>query len=155
MEGWLGAAVWLGAREALVKRLPPADLTADQLRNRSWWNGSDLFIIVDDYDLVAGASNPLLPLVDLLPQAREIGLHLVLARSAGGAGRAMFEPVIQRLREMGSTALLMSASKDEGPLFGIKPQALPCGRGHLATRKTGQLLVQTALAAAPQTAGTR
>ena len=103
------------AREALVSRLPPADLTADQLRNRSWWRGSDLFVIVDDYDLVAGATNPLLPLVDLLPQAREIGLHLILARSAGGAGRAMFEPVIQRLREMGSTALLMSASKDEGP----------------------------------------
>ena len=107
------------AREALVSRLPPADLTADQLRNRSWWRGSDLFVIVDDYDLVAGVSNPLLPLVDLLPQAREIGLHLVLARSAGGAGRAMFEPVIQRLREMGSTALLMSASKDEGPIFGV------------------------------------
>ncbi len=62
------------AREALASRLPPADLTADQLRNRSWWRGSDLFIIVDDYDLVAGATNPLLPLVDLLPQAREIGL---------------------------------------------------------------------------------
>ena len=119
------------AREALVSAAAPADLTPDQLRNRSWWHGSDLFVIVDDYDLVAGATNPLLPLVDLLPQASEIGLHLVLARSAGGAGRAMFEPVIQRLREMGSTALLMSASKDEGPIFGVKPQTLPNGRGYL------------------------
>jgi S-DNA-T family DNA segregation ATPase FtsK/SpoIIIE len=143
------------AREALVSRLPPADLTADQLRNRSWWRGSDLFVIVDDYDLVAGASNPLLPLVDLLPQAREIGLHLVLARSAGGAGRAMFEPVIQRLREMGSTALLMSASKDEGPIFGVKPQTLPAGRGYLVTRRTEPLLVQTAFATTPQAAGRR
>ncbi len=138
------------AREALVTRLPPADLTADQLRNRSWWRGSDLFLIVDDYDLVAGVTNPLLPLVDLLPQARDIGLHLVLARSAGGAGRAMFEPVIQRLREMGSTALLMSASKDEGPIFGVKPQTLPPGRGYLATRRADPLLVQTAFATAPQ-----
>ncbi len=143
------------AREALVSRLPPADLTADQLRNRSWWRGSDLFVIVDDYDLVAGATNPLLPLVDLLPQAREIGLHLILARSAGGAGRAMFEPVIQRLREMGSTALLMSASKDEGPIFGVKPQTLPPGRGYLATRRAEPRLVQTAFAATPQAAGRR
>jgi ESX secretion system protein EccC len=143
------------AREALVKRLPPADLTAEQLRNRSWWRGSDLFIIVDDYDLVAGTTNPLLPLVDLLPQAREIGLHLVLARSAGGAGRAMFEPVIQRLREMGSSALVMSASKDEGPIFGVKPQALPPGRGYLATRRHEPLLAQTAFATSPQTAGRR
>ena len=143
------------AREALVKRLPPADLTADQLRNRSWWRGSDLFVIVDDYDLVAGATNPLLPLVDLLPQAREIGLHLVLARSAGGAGRAMFEPVIQRLREMGSTALVMSASKDEGPIFGVKPQSLPSGRGYLATRRSEPVLVQTAFVATPQAVGRR
>lgn len=134
------------AREALAKRLPPADLTAAQLRSRSWWSGSDLFLVVDDYDLVAGVTNPLLPLVDMLPQARDIGLHLILARSAGGAGRAMFEPVVQRLREMGSPALLMSASKDEGQLFGIKPQALPAGRGHLIARRAKPKLVQVALA---------
>jgi len=143
------------AREALVARLPPADLTADQLRNRSWWAGSDLFVIVDDYDLVAGATNPLLPLADLLPQAREIGLHLVVARSAGGAGRAMFEPIVQRLREMGSPALVMSASKDEGPIFGVKPQTLPSGRGYLATRRAEPVLVQTAFATSPQAAGMR
>jgi ESX secretion system protein EccC len=134
------------AHEALIKRLPPPDLTAAQLRSRSWWNGSDLFLIVDDYDLVAGMSNPLLPIVDLLPQARDIGLHLVLARSAGGAGRAMFDPVVQRLREMGSPALLMSSGKDEGTLFGLKPQALPAGRGQLATRRADPVLVQTAQA---------
>jgi S-DNA-T family DNA segregation ATPase FtsK/SpoIIIE len=134
------------AREALAKRLPPADLTAAQLRSRSWWSGSDLFLVVDDYDLAAGVTNPLLPLVDMLPQARDIGLHLILARSAGGAGRAMFEPVVQRLREMGSPALLMSASKDEGQLFGIKPQALPAGRGHLIARRAEPKLVQVALA---------
>jgi S-DNA-T family DNA segregation ATPase FtsK/SpoIIIE len=142
------------AHEALVKRLPPPDLTAAQLRSRSWWSGSDLFLVVDDYDLVAGLSNPLLPLVDLLPQARDIGLHLVLARSAGGAGRAMFEPVVQRLREMGSTALLMSAGKDEGALFGLKPQAQPTGRGMLAARRAEPVLVQTALAEAGAEAGT-
>ncbi len=136
------------AREALAKRLPPPDLTPAQLRSRSWWSGSDLFLIVDDYDLVTGVTNPLLPLVDMLAQARDIGLHVVLARSAGGAGRAMFEPVVQRLREMGSPALLMSASKDEGHLFGIKPQAFPCGRGNLVARRAEPKLVQVALAAA-------
>ncbi|HEY2577204.1 MAG TPA: type VII secretion protein EccCa [Streptosporangiaceae bacterium] len=133
-------------REALVQRLPPADLTPAQLRRRDWWSGSDLFLVVDDYDMVAGLTNPLTPLVDLLPQARDIGLHLVLARSAGGAGRAMYEPVVQRLREMGSPVLLMSASKDEGALFGVKPQSLPSGRGFYAARRTEPALVQVALA---------
>ncbi|MDX6393887.1 MAG: segregation ATPase FtsK/SpoIIIE, family [Streptosporangiaceae bacterium] len=133
-------------REAMVKRLPPPDLTSQQLRSRSWWKGSDLFLVVDDYDLVAGASNPLLPLADLVPQARDIGLHLILARSGGGAGRAMFDPMIQRIREMGSPGLIMSGNKDEGALLGgVRPQAQPPGRGHFVERRKGTNLVQTAL----------
>ncbi|MEV4801963.1 type VII secretion protein EccCa [Nonomuraea sp. NPDC049421] len=133
------------AKEALLSRLPPADLTPEQLRDRSWWQGSDLYLIVDDYDLVATSANPLHPLVDLLPQARDIGLHLVLSRQMGGASRAMFDPVIQRLKDMATPALLMSGSKDEGYLFGnVRPQPLPPGRGHLVDRRYGSRLMQTA-----------
>jgi DNA segregation ATPase FtsK/SpoIIIE, S-DNA-T family len=133
-------------REALLKRLPPPDLTPGQLRARSWWSGPELFIIVDDYELVANSANPVTTLSELLPQARDIGLHLLLARSAGGAGRAMFEPVIQRTREMGSPGLIMSGSKDEGPLLGgVRPAAQVPGRGYLVERRTGSRLVQTAL----------
>ena len=133
-------------REALAQRLPPPDLTPAQLRSRSWWEGSDLFLLVDDYDLVAGVTNPLLPIADLIPQARDIGLHLIVARSAGGAGRAMFDPVIQRIREMGSPGLIMSGSRDEGSLLGsVRPQAQPPGRGVFVERRTGSQLIQTAL----------
>jgi S-DNA-T family DNA segregation ATPase FtsK/SpoIIIE len=133
-------------REALTQRLPPPDLTPQQLRSRSWWQGSDLFLVVDDYDLVAGATNPLLPIADLVPQARDIGLHLILARSAGGAGRAMFDPIIQRAREMGSPGMIMSGSRDEGALIGgVKPQAQPPGRGFFVERRAGSRLVQVAL----------
>jgi DNA segregation ATPase FtsK/SpoIIIE, S-DNA-T family len=138
-------------QEAMAARLPPPGLSADELRSRSWWKGSDLFLIVDDYDLVAGAQNPLLVLLELLPQARDIGLHVVLARSAGGAGRAMFDPVIQRLREMGSPGLLLSGSRDEGKLLGgVTPTSLPPGRGYFAERRGGVRLIQTALADEPK-----
>jgi S-DNA-T family DNA segregation ATPase FtsK/SpoIIIE len=143
-------------RQVLSTRLPPPDLSPAQLRSRSWWRGSDLFIVADDYDLVAGAAgpagaagaaNPLLALAEFLPQARDVGLHVVLARSAGGAGRAMFDPVVQRLREMGSPGLIMSGNKDEGALLGgVRPSALPCGRGVLVTRRGESRLVQVALA---------
>ena len=140
------AALLDEVRGALNTRLPPPDLTPDQLRSRSWWSGSDLFVIVDDYDLVSGTRNPLLALSEFLPQARDVGLHVILARSAGGAGRAMFDPVIQRLREMGSPGLIMSGSKDEGALLGgIRPAAQPCGRGFLVGRRSGSRLVQVAL----------
>ena len=128
-------------RDALTKRLPPPDLTPDQLRSRSWWSGSDLFMLIDDYDIVATSSNPLLPIVELLPQARDVGLHVILARSAGGAGRSMFDPVIQRIREMGSPGLVMSGSRDEGTLLGsVRPASQPCGRGFLVGRRNGSRL---------------
>jgi S-DNA-T family DNA segregation ATPase FtsK/SpoIIIE len=137
---------------ALVSRLPPPDLTPEQLRNRSWWSGSDLYLVVDDYDLVATPSgNPLAQIAELLPQARDIGLHLIVSRAMGGAGRAMFDPVLQRLKDMASPALIMSGSKDEGALFGeVRAQPLPPGRGTHVDRRTGRRLIQTAYIGAPQ-----
>ncbi|GAA0367006.1 type VII secretion protein EccCa [Actinoallomurus spadix] len=138
-------------REALVSRLPTPDLTPEQLRSRSWWEGADLYLVVDDYDLVATSNNPLAPIVDLLPQARDIGLHVIIARAMGGAGRAMYDPVIQRIREMASPALVLSGSRDEGPLFGdIRPRALPPGRGQFVERRSGTRLIQTAFLEAEQ-----
>lgn len=130
---------------ALKARLPPADLTPDQLRDRSWWTGADLYLVIDDYDLVATSSNPVTQLVELLPQARDIGLHVIVARAFGGSGRAMYDPVLQRIKEMGSPSLLMSGNKDEGVVLGnIKAHALPPGRGYFIDRRGGTRLVQTA-----------
>jgi DNA segregation ATPase FtsK/SpoIIIE, S-DNA-T family len=125
-------------------RLPPADVTPEQLRARSWWKGPDLYILVDDYDLVAGGgSNPLLPLLEFLPQARDIGLHLIVARRSGGASRALYEPILMRLRELGTAGLVMSGNRDEGVLLGnVRPGPLPPGRGWLVTRREGTRLVQ-------------
>ncbi|SDZ10868.1 DNA segregation ATPase FtsK/SpoIIIE, S-DNA-T family [Amycolatopsis xylanica] len=132
--------------QAMRGRLPGPDVTAEQLRNRSWWKGPELFILVDDYELVAQVGrNPLLPLLEFLPQARDIGLHIILARGAGGAGRALFEPVLQRIRELGSPGLVMAGSKDEGVLLGdVKPGPQPPGRGTLVSRRHGTGLIQIA-----------
>jgi S-DNA-T family DNA segregation ATPase FtsK/SpoIIIE len=103
-------------------------------------------VLVDDYDLVAtGPSNPLQPLLPYLAQARDIGLHVVVARRSGGAARALYEPVIQRLRELSSPGLVMSGDREEGVLLGtVRPGPLPPGRGWLVTRREGARLVQVA-----------
>jgi S-DNA-T family DNA segregation ATPase FtsK/SpoIIIE len=131
---------------AAAKRLPGPDVTADQLRNRSWWSGPEIYVLVDDYDLVAsGGSNPLTTLVELLPQARDIGLHVIVTRRAGGASRALYDPLLQRIRELDSPGFLMSGNKEEGALLGnIKPSPQPPGRGTLMRRSDGIQLVQTA-----------
>ncbi len=132
------------------ERLPGPEVTPAQLRDRSWWSGPELFLLVDDYDLIAGqSSNPLLPLAELLPQARDVGLHVVLVRRCAGAGRSMFDPLLTKLRESASPAMVMSGDRDEGVLLGnVKPSAQPAGRGRLVSRRRGTQLGAAGLAAA-------
>ena len=103
-------------------------------------------MVVDDYDLVATPTgSPLLPLVPLLAQAHDLGLHLVLARRSRGAARALYEPVIQTLRDLAMPGVLLSGSPDEGPLIGgAKARPAVPGRGQLVTRDRGVEVVQTA-----------
>jgi len=131
-----------GLVDGFTKRLPGSDVTPEQLRSLSWWTGPEVYILVDDYDLVTSGANPLTPLVEFLPQARDIGLHLVIARRAGGASRALMDPVVGRLRELGQAAVVLSAPRDEGTLFGVRPGQLPPGRGTLVNRRYGAVPIQ-------------
>jgi S-DNA-T family DNA segregation ATPase FtsK/SpoIIIE len=132
--------------ERLQARMPGEKVTQQQLRTRSWWSGPEIYLVVDDYDLVAGATgNPLTPLVDYLPHAKDLGLHVIIARRSGGAARAMFDPFLARLRDLGCMGLMMSASPDEGILLGsVRPSAQPPGRGTLITRGHPDQLIQVA-----------
>ncbi|MTE11615.1 type VII secretion protein EccCa [Nocardia aurantiaca] len=128
----------------VTQRMPGPDVAPQQLKDRSWWRGPELYVIVDDYDLVANAGgNPLHVMVDHLAHARDLGFHLILARRSGGAGRAMYEATLNRLKELNSASLVMSCSRDEGILFGdTRPSLMPPGRGTYGTR-AGEELIQT------------
>jgi len=131
----------------LVSRLPGADVTREQLVTRSWWSGPEYVIFVDDYDLVVSPSgNPIAAMTDLLPQGRDVGMHLVLSRRVGGIARSAFEAVYQRVRELGTPGLVMNGDPAEGPILGTqKATLLPPGRGYLVRRGERTLLLQTAL----------
>ncbi len=132
--------------EIATARLPGADVTAAQLRARSWWSGPELYVVVDDYDLVVTpSSNPLAPLLPLLAQGRDVGLHVVLARRVAGAAKMMYEPVMARLREVSPAGLILSGDRDEGPLIGpVRASEQPPGRGLLVARRRSPALVQVA-----------
>ena len=133
---------------SMTKRLPGQDITPERLDRRDWWQGPQLYMIIDDYDLLASGGStggPMTPLVKLLGNAPHIGLHLVIVRSTSGAMRAMMDPMLRRLWELGSPALLMSYPKEEGKFLGeAKPRDLPPGRAQLVTRRDIRL-VQTAV----------
>jgi S-DNA-T family DNA segregation ATPase FtsK/SpoIIIE len=130
----------------LENRIPGPDVTPDQLRTRSWWTGAEVFVLVDDYDLVATQQgSPVALMQGLIAQARDVGLHVVVARRSGGASRALYEPVIQSLRDLAQPGLLLSGSPDEGPLLGnLRPTPQPPGRGRLITRDRGVEALQMA-----------
>lgn len=140
-----------GLLDALRQRMPPPDVSQAQLRARSWWSGPDIYVVVDDYGLVATpAGNPLTPVVEYLPYARDLGLHLVVARRSGGAERALFEPLLAGLRDLDCMSLTMSGCADEGALWGSgRPARLPPGRGALGTRAGDEQLVQVAWSPPP------
>ncbi|SOD72413.1 S-DNA-T family DNA segregation ATPase FtsK/SpoIIIE [Jatrophihabitans sp. GAS493] len=151
LAGYAAAAPALEAlltdlRPILQQRLPGPDITAEQLQARNWWSGPELFVLVDDYDLVAAPTgNPIAALLEFLPQAKDVGLHLIICRRTGGASRALFEPVVQRLRDLGAPGIVGAGSRDEGALLGtVKPSALPPGRGVLVGRRFGAQLIQLA-----------
>ena len=130
---------------ALEDRLPGPDLDVTQLRARSWWNGPEVLVVVDDYDLVATREgNPLESLAGLLPQARDIGMHLVIGRRVSGISRS-YDHVMQRLVEIGSPGLVLSGDRAEGAVLnGVVARVQPPGRGLLARRGQPSELVQVA-----------
>ncbi|MFJ9590989.1 type VII secretion protein EccCa [Streptomyces acidicola] len=137
-----------GAARAVKTRVPGSDIAPSRMRLCDWWTGPRLFILVDDYDMVGGGgplNQPFGPLTDHLALGYEVGLHMVVARAAAGAGRGLNDPLMRRLQEVNSPAILLSCPPTEGYVFGnIKGRNLIPGRGQrIARRKSVQ--IQTAL----------
>ncbi|MGV9560451.1 type VII secretion protein EccCa [Streptomyces sp. NPDC003522] len=137
--------------DLMKRRSPTADVTAQQLRDRSWWRGPTVFVVVDDYDLVATSSgNPLAGLTELLPFARDVGVRFIVARSTAGAGRASYEAFMQRIKELGAQGVVLAGDPGEGDLLGgVRPRPMPAGRGIFVSRRRGKPLVQVGLMADP------
>ncbi|KOG31973.1 secretion protein EccC [Streptomyces resistomycificus] len=140
----------MGALADLMKRRSPtADVTAQQLRDRSWWQGPTVYVVIDDYDLVSTSSgNPLSGLTELLPFARDVGVRFIIARSTAGAGRASYEAFMQRIKELGAQGVVLAGDPGEGDLLGgVRARPMPAGRGIFVSRRRGKPLVQVGLVA--------
>ncbi|MGW0702469.1 type VII secretion protein EccCa [Streptomyces sp. NPDC002867] len=133
--------------DLMQRRTPNAEVTAQQLRDRSWWRGPCVYVVVDDYDLVSTSSgNPLAKLTELLPFARDVGVRFIIARNAAGASRAAYEAFMQRMMELGAQGVLLSGDPTEGDVLGgVRMRPMPAGRGIFVSRQRGNPLVQTGL----------
>lgn len=113
-------------------RRAPVGVTSQQLKDRSWWSGPEIFVVVDDYHMVAQRSmlNPLDALKDVIIDGRDIGLHLVVARNIAQADTALYDNVLGQMKNVNSSGLIMDGSRLDGILIGdVKPMKQPVGRG--------------------------
>ncbi|WP_280393747.1 type VII secretion protein EccCa [Nocardia brasiliensis] len=133
------------------ERRAPDHVTAQELRDRSWWSGPEIFVVIDDYHMVAqrGMQNPLDPLRDIVVDGRDIGLHVIAARSIAQADSALYDNVLGQMRNLNSSGLIMDGSKMDGVLLGdVKPGPQPTGRGVFAEPLLARRdLVQSAMPA--------
>jgi S-DNA-T family DNA segregation ATPase FtsK/SpoIIIE len=130
----------------LEKRvLSGTHLSLEELSQPAMWDGPHYILFIDDYELlVTPSGNPLIPLIELIGQGRDVGFHIVLARRVGGTSRSAMEAIYQRLKELGSPGFIMDGDPQEGPLLGTqRATTLPPGRGYFVRRGHRPTLVQT------------
>ncbi|MDY5786423.1 type VII secretion protein EccCa [Corynebacterium sp.] len=130
------------AATTLTNRLPGPDVTAEQLAQRSWWDGPEIWVVVDDLELLP--DDALRPLIPLLPHARDVGLHIVLARKFGGITRALFGGFLSAFKDLNPEVVLLDATREEGAVFGVKPVPQEPGRATLIRNNTPAGAMQVA-----------
>ncbi|MDO4928812.1 MAG: type VII secretion protein EccCa [Corynebacterium sp.] len=130
----------------LEQRLPPADITPAELQARSWWSGPEILVVIDDADLLDFSL--LQRLFEHLPHARDIGLHVIVAHKIGSAAKALFQPFLAEIRDQIPQVIILDGAAEDGPLFHVRPDSQPPGRGHIVVG--GQQLGMFQIAQAPE-----
>ncbi len=134
-----------------------AGAVAQQLEQRQHGTAPDppekwphIVLLVDDYDVLTAAAQPLAALQPYLAAGDDLRFHVVLARRVAGASRGLYEPFVQTMREIGATGLVMAGERGEGKLLGdVYARPLPPGRGQWIRRGEPVRLIQTALLPEP------
>lgn len=122
--------------EELSKRQAAVDRTS----------GPRIIVVADDLDILAsGGTEPLLPLMPYLPSARDLRLHVVLARPVAGLQRALYDPALQAIRDTGGSTFLMSGERAEGQILPqLYAEPMVPGRGRFVRRGERPFVAQVA-----------
>lgn len=114
-------------------RTPPKDIDPERIQRRDWFSGPDLFVFIDDYQLVDDKmARPFEALRPLIGRGGDRGVHIVVSRSIQNASMAITDPVIGPVRQANSSGLLLDGNRNDGGLIDevTKPRPQPVhGRG--------------------------
>uniref|UniRef100_UPI00389B2CD5 type VII secretion protein EccCb n=1 Tax=Mycolicibacter icosiumassiliensis TaxID=1792835 RepID=UPI00389B2CD5 len=133
----------LGLSALIGSRRPPAGLSAADLAAWSY-EGHTHYLIIDDVDAIPdtpaltgpyAGQRPWSTLIELLSQASDLGLRVIVtARATGSAHALMTNPLLRRLNDLQATTLMLSGNPaDSGKIRGQRFARLPAGRAILLT----------------------
>ena len=98
-----------------------------------------IVLLMDDYELLAALpKNPAVELKDVVRQARDIGLHIILAGNTADINKA-FDPLAQQTKAVRS-GIVLSGDPQENQILGVKQTDLPPGRGYFVQRNSRNLM---------------
>lgn len=120
-------------------RLPSKDvkLSARQLTERSWFDGPEIFVIVDEYNnigTVAGMQSPIESLVPLLSSIPDLGVHFFVSTIANGFSTlTSTNKMIKMMMSQNTSMLLLSGPRTEPNVTSLKAkfESRRPGRGQL------------------------
>ncbi|QFS94581.1 ESX-1 secretion system protein EccCb1 (plasmid) [Mycobacterium sp. THAF192] len=103
----------------LDQRRPPDTLTPEQLRARSWWEGYDIVLLIDDFHAVTAShsmqNNALTELLPFIASAGDVGLHIIATCAMQAATQATSRGILAAAYGAQSPTLLMSGDKQDFP----------------------------------------
>jgi DNA segregation ATPase FtsK/SpoIIIE, S-DNA-T family len=114
----------------LRQELEQQDDTADELPASTF---SPIVLAIDDYDQFSALiKNPLDELRDIMLQARDLGLHIVIAGTPGDFAKS--DLLIRQVRAC-RMGIVLGSDPSESPVLGVRMSDLPPGRGYLVRGK--------------------
>jgi len=143
----------------MSKRRPSDDATAEQLRDRTYFSGKEIYVVIDNFfrlsEGVMGRSvfddDQLGPesVTRLLASGDDLGVHFIVADDTGFADRVKSSPFLVALRDKQMAPILQLAGQPSsgsplGQAFHLKPMRWRPGQGRLIVDAEDYTTVQTA-----------
>lgn len=143
----------------MVKRKPSDEATAEQLRERTYFSGKEIYVFIDNFFRLAeghaartvfdeeqGVAESV---TRLLASGDDLGVHFIVADDTGFSDRVKVSPFLLSLRDKQMAPVLQlagqpSAGTPIAQAFHLKPEGWRSGQGRIIVDATDYALIQTA-----------
>ncbi|MDT5365917.1 MAG: hypothetical protein QOC62_348, partial [Mycobacterium sp.] len=121
----------------LDERQAPPTASQTELATKRFWEGRELFVVVDQITSWTNTGNPLAQLAPYIEPGESLGLHIVATADVGQWGyQAQAGVVLSKVTNMRPPILVLNGHRQHGPIVpGVYAEPQRQGKGMLVTRR--------------------